>query len=69
MGSDPTFTERLPSRRQCEYHKEAPSIAKLRVRLTRELDATADLEDRGALKVAIKSLMSAFEIQENVHKV
>lgn len=42
------------------------ALFKLRSRLTRELNATVDLEDRGALNVAIRSLMNAIDIQETL---
>ena len=46
--------------------KNLRALLKLRNRLTRELDATADLEDRGALNVAIRSLMNAIDIQKTL---
>jgi hypothetical protein len=42
------------------------ALFKLRSRLTREFDATVDSEDRSALNVAIRALMSAIGIQETL---
>jgi hypothetical protein len=42
------------------------ALSKLRDRLSHELDATVDPEDRGALNVAIRSLISAIDIQETL---
>jgi len=42
------------------------ALSKLRDRLSRELDSTVNLEDRGALNVAIRSLISAIDIQETL---
>lgn len=46
--------------------KNLRALFKLRSRLTRELDTTVDPEDRGALNVAIRSLMNAIDIQETL---
>lgn len=46
--------------------KNLRALFKLRSRLTREFDATVDSEDRGALNVAIRALMSAIGIQETL---
>jgi len=42
------------------------ALSKLRDRLIRELDLTVNPEDKGALNVAIRSLMSAIDIQETL---
>lgn len=42
------------------------ALSKLRDRLSRELDAPANPEDRGALNIAIRSLLSAIDIQETL---
>jgi hypothetical protein len=46
--------------------KTIRALFKLRNRLGKELDTTLDPEDRGALNVAIRSLMSAIDIQETL---
>jgi hypothetical protein len=46
--------------------KTIRALSKLHNRLSRELDATLDPEDRGALNVAIRSLMSSIDIQETL---
>lgn len=46
--------------------KNLSALFELRRRLTRELNATVDPEDRGALNVAIRSLLSAIDIQETL---
>ena len=42
------------------------ALSKLRHRLGRELDATVNPEDRCALNIAIRSLMSAIDLQETL---
>lgn len=42
------------------------SLSKLRDRLSSELDATVNPEDRGALNIAIRSLISAIDVQETL---
>jgi hypothetical protein len=42
------------------------ALSKLRDRLSSELDATVNPEDRGALNIAIRSLISAIDIQETL---
>jgi hypothetical protein len=46
--------------------KSLRALFKLRSRLTRELDAIVEPEDRGALNVAIRALMNAIDIQETL---
>jgi hypothetical protein len=46
--------------------KNLRALFRPRSRLTHELDATMDPEDRGALNVAIRSLMNAIDIQETL---
>jgi hypothetical protein len=46
--------------------KNLRALLKLRSRLRCELDGTLDPEDRGALNVAIRSLMNAIDIQETL---
>lgn len=42
------------------------ALSKLRNRLNRELDTTVNIEDKGALNVAIRSLISAIDIKETL---
>ena len=42
------------------------ALSKLRDRLSHELDATVNPEDRGALNIAIRSLTSAIDIQDTL---
>ena len=42
------------------------ALSKLRDRLSREFDATVNPEERGALNIAIRSLISAIDIQETL---
>lgn len=42
------------------------ALSKLRNRLTHELEVAVSPEDRGALNVAIRSLISAIDIQETL---
>ena len=46
--------------------KNLRALFKLKSRLPRELDATVDPDDRGALNISIRSLMSAIDIQETL---
>jgi hypothetical protein len=42
------------------------ALSRLRDRLSREFDATVNPEERGALNIAIRSLISAIDIQETL---
>jgi hypothetical protein len=52
-----------------DSRKVIRALSKLRDRLSRELDSTVNREDKGALNVAIRSLISAIDIQETLSEI